>query len=355
VVAFVADRHRTTLVRADVGAVHLYRAGDAPAAAPGAAAPAVAFLDAGTVALGDAGLVTAVAEVKAGKRESAATNRDLVAALRALAPHATAWTATTAPGALATSLPLGSDAAVALGRAVWLGIALSAGEGAALTALVRFPARADAEAFATALGARFGELDGLLGYAAREAAPLADVSRARTLCVEGTTVVLKLDAPAELMARLRTWLAAEGSRGAGHMLATALLAAGPLGPRATVPLAAGSVPVEPLIRDPVLKSPPPTVDRVPAPPPPPPSSAAAMTPACAAYVRCVDAMASAYEGADFPGAADAGKALRDAAASMRDVFGSAPDEACTAAMDAMHSAKDAYKGMKGFVWPKECD
>ena len=82
------------------------------------------------------------------------------------------------------------------------------------------------------------------------------------------------------------------------------------------------------------------------------------TSVCAKYVRCMRAMADAYERSDFPGAATSAKGMRDGAEAMSGVL-SGPGaksaaSSCATGLKAMSDAESAFKSMKGFVFPVEC-
>jgi hypothetical protein len=75
---------------------------------------------------------------------------------------------------------------------------------------------------------------------------------------------------------------------------------------------------------------------------------------CEAYAKCVEAMAKAYEDADFPGAKDAAKALKDSAKAMEGMKGSAAEDGCNMGLDGIRKTADAYKSMPKFEFPSEC-
>jgi hypothetical protein len=77
-------------------------------------------------------------------------------------------------------------------------------------------------------------------------------------------------------------------------------------------------------------------------------------PACTAYVRCIRALADAYRVSDFPGAADAAKAMEDSAKTMAGMKGDSAETACSSGLDAMKKAADAYKSMPKFKFPAAC-
>jgi len=77
-------------------------------------------------------------------------------------------------------------------------------------------------------------------------------------------------------------------------------------------------------------------------------------PACTAYVRCIRALADAYRVSDFPGAADAAKAMEDSAKTMAGMKGDSAETACSSGLDAMKKAADAYKSMPKFKFPDAC-
>jgi hypothetical protein len=75
---------------------------------------------------------------------------------------------------------------------------------------------------------------------------------------------------------------------------------------------------------------------------------------CEAYGKCVEALGKAYEEADFPGAKDSAKAMRDSAKMMLEAKGAGADAGCTAGLDALRKSADAYKSMPKFKFPDEC-